>query len=156
MNQKQTKQQVTGEHTGLLRRLGAMLYDSILILGLIVFVMILISIGRGMLLGWDNFDANGLRQHPLYIATLLAVPALFYFWFWSHGGQTLGMKAWRLTLTDVLGKPPAAKALLLRLLASIISWVPCGLGFLWSLIDREKLTWHDRLSATRLIHLKQK
>ena len=27
-----------------------------------------------------------------------------------------------------------------------------GLGFLWQLWDAEQLTWHDRLSKTRLVY----
>jgi hypothetical protein len=33
--------------------------------------------------------------------------------------------------------------------------VALGAGFLWSLLDREKLTWHDRLSGSRLVVLKK-
>jgi uncharacterized RDD family membrane protein YckC len=40
----------------------------------------------------------------------------------------------------------------LRFLAAIVSWLPFGLGFWWQLWDRDGLTWHDRLSSTRLVH----
>ena len=28
-----------------------------------------------------------------------------------------------------------------------------GLGYLWVMIDRERLSWHDRISRTRLVML---
>jgi hypothetical protein len=42
------------------------------------------------------------------------------------------------------------------LLAASLSWAALGLGFLWQLWDPEKLTWHDRLSNTRLIYYPKK
>ncbi len=39
-----------------------------------------------------------------------------------------------------------------RFIVAIISWLPAGLGFWWQLWDRDKLTWHDRVSGTRLVY----
>jgi uncharacterized RDD family membrane protein YckC len=39
---------------------------------------------------------------------------------------------------------------LVRYLAALVSWLALGLGFIWSLFDRERKTWHDRLSGTEL------
>ena len=49
------------------------------------------------------------------------------------------------------GRPTFASASV-RFIAAIISWAPCGLGFLWQLWDPDKLTWHDRISGTRIVH----
>jgi uncharacterized RDD family membrane protein YckC len=38
-----------------------------------------------------------------------------------------------------------------RLLAAVLSWLPAGMGYLWLLVDRDRLTWHDRLSRTRVV-----
>mgnify|MGYP001574636132 CR=1 FL=1 len=54
----------------LLRRLGAMLYDGMLIGALLLLAMALVVIALGSLQGWENFDPGGLRRHPLYIAYL--------------------------------------------------------------------------------------
>ena len=40
----------------------------------------------------------------------------------------------------------------LRFFAAILSWLPLGLGFFWQLWDADRLTWHDRLSRTRIVH----
>jgi hypothetical protein len=37
-----------------------------------------------------------------------------------------------------------------RFLLSLLSAAALGMGFLWSLLDRQQRCWHDRLSGTRL------
>jgi len=81
---------------------------------------------------------------------LLATCLLFFTWFWTHGGQTLGMRAWRLKVVSTGGGPVRVQSAVIRFFGAILSWVPLGLGYLWILFDSNKLAWHDRLSATRL------
>jgi uncharacterized RDD family membrane protein YckC len=85
-----------------------------------------------------------------YRIALLAVAYLFYVGFWSRYGRTLGMQSWRLTLETADGKKPDLTRASLRFLASLLSLIPLGLGFWWQLWDRDSMTWHDRLSGTRL------
>jgi uncharacterized RDD family membrane protein YckC len=84
---------------------------------------------------------------------LLLIAFAFFGWFWVHGGQTLGMRAWRLRLVSADGGPVSWKQAAIRFAAALLSWSCLGLGFFWALIDREKRAWHDRLSGTRLILL---
>jgi uncharacterized RDD family membrane protein YckC len=42
---------------------------------------------------------------------------------------------------------------LIRFLVAILSWGACGLGVLWILVDKDKRTWHDRASGTRVVVL---
>jgi uncharacterized RDD family membrane protein YckC len=60
------------------------------------------------------------------------------------------MRAWRLVLTGRDRSTVGLGQATVRFFAGWISILPAGLGFLWSLIDRERLTWHDRLSKTAL------
>jgi uncharacterized RDD family membrane protein YckC len=83
-------------------------------------------------------------------AYLVSTCLLFFIWFWTHGGQTLGMRAWRLKVVGVDGGPIGWRAAVVRCFGAILSWSALGLGYLWILVDREKLAWHDRMSATRL------
>ncbi len=62
------------------------------------------------------------------------------------------MQSWGLQLQTADGRIPSLSAATLRFFAAILSWLPLGLGFLWQLWDKEKLTWHDRLSGTRLVY----
>jgi len=132
-------------HCGLGRRLAAILYD-ILLLG-----AVLITAGglAKLLLG----DPSSLAAMLLFQLYLLLIIFSFFAWFWSHGGQTLGMRAWRIRLQNRNPGPVSLWQLMLRFIVAIGSWLCFGLGFLWSLVDKEKLTWHDRYSMTELVVL---
>jgi uncharacterized RDD family membrane protein YckC len=80
----------------------------------------------------------------------------FHILFWTRGGQTLGMRAWRLKVLRDDGQPLTIQDALLRYVAAILSWAALGLGFLWILVDSDGLAWHDRISKTRLVILERK
>lgn len=69
---------------------------------------------------------------------------------WHRGGQTLGMRPWRLRVRAIDGAAPTWQAVLVRYLVGTASLLLGGLGFWWAWIDRDRLTWHDRASGTRL------
>ncbi|MCE7031200.1 RDD family protein [Lysobacter sp. GX 14042] len=70
---------------------------------------------------------------------------------WRRGGQTLGMRPWRLRVVAPDGSTAPLPALCLRYAVGSVSLFAGGLGFLWALLDRDRLTWHDRASRTRLL-----
>ncbi|GAB3734729.1 RDD family protein [Luteimonas pelagia] len=72
---------------------------------------------------------------------------------WRRGGQTLGMRPWRLRLVTADGAPPATRALWLRFAVGTLSLAAAGAGFWWAWIDRDRLAWHDRASGTRLVRI---
>jgi uncharacterized RDD family membrane protein YckC len=87
-----------------------------------------------------------------YQLSMLAVVYAFFVFFWTRGGQTLGMRSWRIRLETYEGNTPSFAAASLRFFMAIVSLLPLGLGFLWQLWDVDKLAWHDRVSRTRLVH----
>jgi uncharacterized RDD family membrane protein YckC len=134
---------------GLWRRLAAIFYDSWLVAALWLLGATADTFVRaGIGLGTEAFHL------PLQIYLLLAPPA-FFCWFWTHGGQTLGMRAWRLKLFDSSGNPASLQQSIIRFGAAILSALPLGLGYLWVLFDRNSLAWHDHLSGTRLVLLRK-
>lgn len=132
---------------GLGRRLAAIAYDSLLVLALwFAAGALALAISGGRLTAPDR---------PVWLlmafrAALLIATFVFFGWFWTHGGQTLGMRAWRLQLTRRDGGPVNWKQAGLRFLAALLSAAPLGLGYWWVLLDREQRSWHDRLSGTSL------
>lgn len=72
---------------------------------------------------------------------------------WKRGGQTLGMRPWRLKVLSADGRIATPRALALRYAVATLSLAALGLGFLWSFIDRERRTWHDLASGTVLVRL---
>lgn len=137
--------QVTPENTGLLRRLGAVLYDSLLVLAL----LFLATIPYIAIRGGDPVETG---DNLAYQVTLAVVIYAFFVGFWSRSGRTLGMQSWGLQLETPEGNTPTIGVATLRFFAAILSWLPAGLGFVWQLWDPDRLAWHDRLSATRLVH----
>lgn len=127
---------------GFLRRLAATFYDLLLLLA-VLFV------ATALLLPFNGGRAFTAQQFffPLY---LLLVSLLFYAWFWTHGGQTLGLRAWKIKVLTLDREPISWKQALLRFVAAIVSWGFLGLGILWILIDKNQLSWHDHLSKTAL------
>jgi uncharacterized RDD family membrane protein YckC len=130
------------------RRLAAMIYDTLLLVALwLTTVALLMMLTGGRLAAADR----SLWLLVTEQLALLAVTWGFFAWFWTHGGQTLGMRAWRLRLVDQNGGPVSLAQASRRMLAALLSLATAGLGYFWMLIDRERCTWHDRLSGTRVI-----
>jgi uncharacterized RDD family membrane protein YckC len=126
---------------GLARRLAACLYD-----GLVLMAVEMLAGAAWIALSRAAVEPGDWR----FRTYLLAVAALFFAGFWTRG-ETLGMRAWRLRILGPAGGPPGPGRALLRFFAALLSWSALGLGFLWVLVDRDRLAWHDRLSGTRLI-----
>lgn len=129
---------------GLLRRLVAMFYDSLLLLSALLVTTVLAMIVTRGTLSYHN---------PWYRTLLFLIWYSFYTWFWLHGGQTLGMRAWRLRVQSVDGGPVGIWQALLRFMAAIPSLALGGLGFFWMLVDPKKMTLYDRFSETVMVVL---
>ena len=135
---------------GPLRRLMALVYDSLILIAL----WLLVGFIHAAIVGVDNLQDPGQLQLTLFPA-LFGVTFLFYYWFWSHGGQTLGMRAWRIQVVDASldGRAVNLVQSLSRFLAAVLSWGCFGLGYLWVLISPSGDSWHDSLSNTRTLLL---
>lgn len=125
------------------RRLLALLYDFFPMLAL----WFLAAAGFTAIHG-DAVRGGGLGL--LEFAAFWLIAGLYATQSWKHGGQTLGMRPWRLRVTATDGSPPPARALWLRYAVGGLSLLAGGLGFWWAWFDRGRLTWHDRASGTRL------
>ena len=125
---------------GLLRRLMAIIYDLLLLLA-VLFVTTAVAIGLN--------HGKAIDDHPYYLFFVfiqLLISFIYYGWFWTHGGQTLGMKTWKMKLTTQSGDQLGWKQALLYFLAASMSWAAAGLGFLWALFNKNRSTWHDLIA----------
>ena len=130
---------------GLARRLAALAYDCVLLLALVaIYGGVIVTLRAG---------AAVAPNTAWFSLGLFAIPAVFFCWFWTHGGQTLGMLAWRLRVVTLNGRPPRISQAAARFAAAWLSLLAFGLGFLWALWDPQSATWHDRLSGTRMIRV---
>jgi uncharacterized RDD family membrane protein YckC len=167
---------------GVLRRFGAIVYDTLPVLALLIVVGTLpfVPFLDGKVLVPREVGALAY----LYWLVELAIIVLFFGLFWTRRGQTIGMLAWRLRLQNPDGSLPRWPQVLTRIgvvfalltpfligywlirgylpdkntrqLAIGLSLLPCIAAYLWIWIDRERLALHDRLSGTRVVVLPKK
>lgn len=147
------------------RRLAALLYESVLLFGVIFLA--------GLAFSLVLQQRNGYTYHRL-MAVWIAFVALAYFvGFWRHGGQTLPMKTWRLRVVGPDGQPPTTGRATLRYLAAWLWFLPplalhplmhltvphtLALAALWFVLwaasarlSRDRQFPHDRLAGTRIV-----
>lgn len=131
---------------GLGRRLGAMIYDALILMAvwmLLGFVAVAINDG----------EAN---TSPLFHSLLFVVTFAFFAFFWMRGGMTLGMQAWRLRVQTPDGMSITLMQSLVRFVAAWVSLAALGLGYWWILFDAERRSWSDIASQTRVVVLPRK
>lgn len=110
----------TAQRAGVLRRLTAIVYDSFLLVAvLFVAAALTLPITHGKAVGANN---------PFFTTYLFFVSFFFFAWFWTHGGQTLGMRAWRLRLETRDGHAIGWWHALLRFLSGLPAWLVLTLG----------------------------
>jgi uncharacterized RDD family membrane protein YckC len=140
----------TPETAPLWLRFAAIFYDFLILLAIWMFAAALV------LLAFKG-EVDVAHQPPLYHAvlqtTLFTLTTMYFVTSWCRGGQTVGMRAWRVRVVDENGQLPTLKSALLRYFTAIGSWFALGAGFLWSLIDQRRRGWHDIASKTLLVRV---
>jgi len=121
-----------------------MFYDTLLLIALLFVAAIPLPL-------IPEATREGFWIEWLIRGYLLAAIGLYLVWSWRRGGQTLGMRTWRLRIVDRHGATPSTGALLIRFAASMLSWAPAGAGFLWILCNRRREAFHDRVSGTYVV-----
>jgi uncharacterized RDD family membrane protein YckC len=128
------------------RHLAVMLYDTVLLLSVLLLAsLIAVAFNSG-----EAIDNN----NPFFMFYLISVSGFFYGWFWTHGGQTLGMRAWKVQIRDQQQNNISWKQVVIRFVVAIISWLLLGLGFWWQYLGKDTQNWPDYFSGTHLIYNK--
>jgi len=145
------------ESPSLLRRLAAIVYDTFLVLPLIM-VSVAAGLGLRTAAGLEAHDNTQLAILDASLVQLIALTAVvaFFSYFWLKNGQTLSMQAWRIKLVSSSGGAVRFHQAIVRALAAVLSAACLGAGYWWCLIDSRGRTWHDYLSGTQLILLPKK
>jgi uncharacterized RDD family membrane protein YckC len=150
----------------LFRRLACFLYEGVLLFGVVMIA--------GYLFSSLTQQRNAmLGRHGLQ-AFLFVVLGIYFVWFWSHGGQTVAMKAWQLRLVTDRGGPVSQPRALARYVLSWLWFLPAllalylagihSVGAIFGLLIIGVLTyaalahlqpqrqfWHDVACGTRLV-----
>jgi len=140
------------------RRLLSIVYDTLIVVCLVFIAWQPVPFILDE--SWPAWLTQTLRRG--YLVTVIFG---FFGWFWTHGGQTVGMRAWKIRVIDDTGDQPRGsdsdgttlrvswRQALVRFVVAIVSLAALGLGFLWSLFNARGNTWHDSASGTRLVEI---
>ena len=141
-HQKQVSQQTLQEQyqtcprANLFKRLGAYIYDlfalaAVLMFAVIFALLVVFLFNKAGLIALSSYQdpASYLSQSGLFSAYLAIVIIGFYTYFWTKGGQTIGMKAWRLRVQNSDGSNISVTQALIRVATSAF-----GLGNLMVLL----------------------
>lgn len=136
--------------SGLFRRLMAIFYDLFLLTAILFLATAIVNATNH----GEAIDQS--RLYTFFLQLFLSALIILYFgWFWIHGGQTLGMKTWKIKLIANNSQTINWQQVIIREITASISWLFLGLGFAWSIFDKQKRCWHDITSKTRLIDLRE-
>lgn len=156
-----------------LRRIGALFYDLLIV----VFVLMIFS---GIVIK-ELFVDTGLLAEGSWISLLFMLLVIFaYFaWTWTHYGQTIGLRSWKLKLIAQSGAPITLKQASIRFASALPGWIALFYGVLaqfeasrgvlrwdmshpeyitllaliWLVWDSRPNNWRDRLSQSQVIRL---
>ena len=169
---------------GLLRRLGSMVSDGLVTLGVLLLVTLFVFVPVLHVLGKKAMVPSevGWMLTSIYLACVLSILFVFNGYFWVRSGQTVGMRAWRikveseqgrlLTWTEALRRwllsvSPWFGALVILNIAEKSHWIGlqwvgygvCGIGCIGLLLSQlriDRSTWYDRKTGSRIILLPER
>lgn len=141
---------------GLFKRLAAIVYDFLIVVALLMLATAVTLIAVNLLVNAQWLDISEYTEPSVYLNNqwwfklILALCVWgFFAWFWYDGGQTLGMRAWRLKVLDQNGHAAQFKQCALRALFAL-----GGLGNLMILMNpKRKLALQDKLTQTQVVVL---
>ncbi|TMO60113.1 RDD family protein [Pseudoalteromonas aurantia] len=145
---------------GLLRRLASLMYDGLVVIAFAMLTTIMYLFFIQSLISFDVLslgkyeDVSALIQgssllYGLRAILLVLVSVLFFSYFWTKSGQTIGMRAWRLKVQTPDGALLSWPKAILRSLTAVL-----GLGNLLVLIDfKQKRALQDMICGTEVVFL---
>jgi uncharacterized RDD family membrane protein YckC len=150
------EQTLATQPAGLLRRLGALLYDAVAVMmtEILAVCPILVILKLSLILNlfdqstYPNINEILLRHpivSPLITFYLASVWIVFFVWFWTRTGQTWGMKAWKLIIKSDNGGQPTLTQALIRLFTSGF-----GLANFTVPFDPHQRGFHDLWAKTQI------
>ena len=146
--------------------MACFIYEGVLLFGVVMIA--------GYLFSSLTQQRNAMVGRHGLQAFLFLVLAVYFVWFWSHGGQTVAMRAWHVKLVDAVGRPLSQPRALARYLLAWLWFLPAlAIVWLWGVRDAatvfgaltvgvlayaalarlhpSRQFWHDIVCGTRLV-----
>jgi len=141
----------------IIRRLAALLYDTLICIALLLTTTGIYMLISGAIMGADEYkvmnDSGQTMHDPLLSSLLFIILFIFFGYFWTKNGQTLGMQVWHLRVQNKDNSLISWNQALLRFMTAIPSIGLLGLGYLWSLFDKESRTWPCMISESEIVRI---
>lgn len=109
---------------------------------------------------WPRFGATFLDFALIMFAVMMVfreprffplIWIVYHIGMWAWRGTTLGGIVFSLRIIRLDGRAPDFTVVLVRCLASCLSFVVAGLGFFWASWNPEKQSWHDMIAGTVIV-----
>ena len=145
---------------GFWRRFASLVYDTLAIIAFAMLTVVLYLFAIQGLISLDVIALNGAEdvsariQDSLLLSgirssLLVLVGLVFFGYFWTKSGQTIGMRAWRLKVQTHQGNLISWPQAIIRSISALL-----GLGNLVVLVDfKNKKALQDYLSKTEVVTL---
>jgi uncharacterized RDD family membrane protein YckC len=145
---------------GFWRRFASLVYDILAIIAFAMLTVILYLFAIQGLISADVLSLNGAEdvsafiQHSMLLSgirsvLLVIVTLVFFGYFWTKSGQTIGMRAWRLKVQTHNGGLISWSQSLIRSFSALL-----GIGNLLVLVDlKNKKALQDYISKTEVVAL---
>ena len=137
-------------------RFVAWIVDAIVV-GIVYWILSIIMgvILSGAISGGSSEGGFMALFSILYLVVLVilfVVQFLYFGYFWSKNGQSIGMKLMHIKVVKTDGQVPSFLSAGLR--GTIGYWISgfiFGLGYIWAAFDQEKQAWHDKIFGTYVV-----
>lgn len=129
------------------RRLAALFYDLLVLIAIWMFAAALVLLAFH---GEVDVANQPLLYHLVLQGVLLGLGAAYFVISWSRGGQTIGMRAWKVRIVDAEGHSPNLRQSVLRFGLALVSLI-AAFGFIWCLFDANRRAWHDVMVKTKMV-----
>ena len=101
-----------------LKRALAIIYDGLICIAVLLVATWIYTMIAGWVTGWERYEkmaeAGQLSGDPGLTFVLFLVLYLFFAYFWTRIGQTLGMQVWRVRIENLDGTSVSWTQALLR------------------------------------------
>ena len=89
----------------------------------------------------------------LALPFITVIAFVYFIVFWGWKGSTLGGMALGIRVQRISGESLDWPLALTRSFSSIVSLLPCFLGFFWAGLDPDKQSWHDKISGSVVVRV---
>jgi uncharacterized RDD family membrane protein YckC len=123
--------------TNVLKHIAAFVYDVFPVIGILI-----VTSGITLILR----TGDEVQAHTWWFQVFIFCEiALYYIYFWKVGGQTIGMKAWKIHIkpNNENQQHLSWKQASTRFLVGIFSTALLGLGLFWKFFSKEDKSWMD-------------